>query len=270
MSLAGKRVFVTGGSRGIGLEIAKRIARDGAKVAIAAKTAEPNPKLPGTIYSAAEEIEAAGGTALPLVTDIRDEDAIVAAVNEAAEKFGGLDILINNASAINLTKTLDTPAKRFDLMFDVNVRGTFLTSQAALPHLLKGDNPHILTLSSPLNMKDKWFKNHLAYTMSKYGMSMCVLGMSAEFKREGVAVNALWPMTAIETAALKMIAGVDTNFCRKPEIMADAAYLILNKDAKTTTGNFFIDEEVLRESGVSDFDSYLVVPGTKEIGRAHV
>ena len=265
MSLSGKRVFVTGGSRGIGLEIAKRIARDGAKVAIAAKTAEPNPKLPGTIFTAAEEIEAAGGTALPLVTDIRDENAIVAAVNEAAEKFGGLDILINNASAINLTKTLDTPAKRFDLMFDVNVRGTFLTSQAALPHLLKGENPHILTLSPPLSMKDKWFKNHVAYTMSKYGMSMCVLGMSAEFKREGVAVNALWPMTAIETAALKMIPGIDTNFCRKPEIMADAAYLILNKDSKSTTGNFFVDEEVLRESGVSDFDSYSVVPGTKDL-----
>ena len=265
MSLAGKRVFVTGGSRGIGLEIAKRIARDGAKIAIAAKTSEPNPKLPGTIYTAAEEIEAAGGTALPLVTDIRDESAIVAAVNQAAESFGGLDILINNASAINLTRTLDTPAKRFDLMFDVNVRGTFLTSQAALPHLLKGDNPHILTLSPPLSMKDKWFKNHVAYTMSKYGMSMCVLGMSAEFKREGVAVNALWPMTAIETAALAMIPGIDTNFCRKPEIMADAAYVILNRDAKNTTGNFFVDEEVLREEGVSDFDHYSVVPGTKDL-----
>ena len=253
MSLAGKRVFVTGGSRGIGLEIAKRIARDGAKIAIAAKTSEPNPKLPGTIYTAAEEIEAAGGTALPLVTDIRDESAIVAAVNQAAESFGGLDILINNASAINLTRTLDTPAKRFDLMFDVNVRGTFLTSQAALPHLLKGDNPHILTLSPPLSMKDKWFKNHVAYTMSKYGMSMCVLGMSAEFKREGVAVNALWPMTAIETAALKMIPGIDTNFCRKPEIMADAANLILQKESDVT-GNFFIDDEVLAADLGRDLD----------------
>ena len=176
-----------------------------------------------------------------------------------------IDVLINNASAINLTNTLDTPAKRFDLMFDVNVRGTFLTSQAAIPHLRAGVNPHILTLSPPLSMKEKWFKNHVAYTMSKYGMSMCVLGMSGEFKRDGIAVNALWPATAIDTAALAMIPGIDTNFCRKPEIMADAAYVILNKDSKSTTGNFFVDEEVLRESGVSDFDSYSVVPGTKDL-----
>ncbi len=263
-NLKGKRVFITGGSRGIGLSIANRIAKDGALIAIAAKTADPNPKLPGTIFSAAKEIEAAGGTALPLVTDIRDENALAASINEAAEKFGGLDILINNASAINLTKTLDTPAKRFDLMFDVNVRGTFLASQAAIPHLLKGSNPHILTLSPPLNMKEKWFKNHVAYTMSKYGMSMCVLGMSGEFKRDGIAVNALWPATAIKTAALQMIPGVDTDYCRTPEIMADAAYEILIRDAKTTTGNFFVDEEVLRESGVTDFEQYSVIPGTKD------
>lgn len=265
MSLAGKRVFITGGSRGIGLEIAKRIAKDGAMIAIAAKTAEANPKLPGTIYTAAEEIEAAGGSALPLITDIRDENAIAASMAETIEKFGGLDILINNASAINLTKTEETPAKRFDLMFDVNVRGTFLTSQAAIPHLRQGNNPHILTLSPPLNMKDRWFRNHVAYTMSKYGMSMCVLGMSAEFKRDGIAVNALWPATAIKTAALQMIPGIDTDYCRKPEIMADAAYAILNRDSKSTTGNFFVDEEVLRADGVTDFDHYAVVPGTKEL-----
>lgn len=264
-SLAGKRVFITGGSRGIGLEIAKRIAKDGAMIAIAAKTAEPNPKLPGTIFTAAQEIEAAGGSALPLLTDIRDENAIASSMEEAVAKFGGLDILINNASAINLTRTEETPAKRFDLMFDVNVRGTFLTSQAAIPHLRKGNNPHILTLSPPLNMKERWFKNHVAYSMSKYGMSMCVLGMSGEFKRDGIAVNALWPATAIKTAALQMIPGVDTNFCRTPEIMADAAYVILNRDAKTTTGNFFVDEEVLRENGVTDFEQYSVIPGTKEL-----
>ena len=264
MSLAGKRVFITGGSRGIGLEIAKRIAKDGAMIAIAAKTAEPNPKLPGTIFSAAAEIEAAGGSALPLVTDIRDENAIASSMEEAVAKFGGLDILINNASAINLTRTEETPAKRFDLMFDVNVRGTFLTSQAAIPHLRQGNNPHILTLSPPLNMKERWFKNHVAYTMSKYGMSMCVLGMSGEFRRDGVAVNALWPATAIKTAALQMIPGVDTDFCRTPEIMADAAYVILNKDAKSNTGNFYVDEEVLRAEGVTDFEQYSVIPGTKE------
>lgn len=265
MSLTGKRVFITGGSRGIGLEIAKRIAKDGAMIAIAAKTAEENPKLPGTIYSAAKEIEAAGGTPLPLITDIRDENAIAASIAEAVSEFGGLDILINNASAINLTKTEETPAKRFDLMFDVNVRGTFLTSQAAIPHLRNGVNPHILTLSPPLNMKERWFRNHVAYTMSKYGMSMCVLGMSGEFKRDGIAVNALWPATAIKTAALQMIPGIDTNYCRKPEIMADAAYEILNREAKSTTGNFFVDEEVLKEAGITDFDHYSVVPGTKEL-----
>jgi citronellol/citronellal dehydrogenase len=268
MSLAGKRIFITGGSRGIGLAIALRAAADGASIAIAAKTAEGNPKLPGTIFSAAKEIEAAGGTALPIQCDIRDEDAIEAAVNKAAEQFGGLDILINNASAINLTPTEKTAAKRFDLMFDVNVRGTFLTSQAVIPHLREsakaGRNPHILTLSPPLSMSPKWFKNHVAYTMSKYGMSMCVLGMAEEFKRDGIAVNALWPRTAIDTAALQMIPGVDTDFCRKPEILSDTAYIILNRDAKTTTGNFFVDDEVLASEGITDLEKYSVKPGTTD------
>jgi citronellol/citronellal dehydrogenase len=268
MSLAGKRIFITGGSRGIGLAIALRAAADGASIAIAAKTAEENPKLPGTIFSAAKEIEVAGGTALPIQCDIRDEDAIGAAVAKAATQFGGLDILINNASAINLTPTEKTPAKRFDLMFDVNVRGTFLTSQAVIPYLREsakaGRNPHILTLSPPLSMSPKWFKNHVAYTMSKYGMSMCVLGMSEEFKREGVAVNALWPRTAIDTAALQMIPGVDTDFCRKPEILADTAYIILNRDSKTTTGNFFVDDEVLASEGITDLEKYSVKPGTTD------
>ena len=268
MSLAGKRIFITGGSRGVGLAIALRAAADGASIAIAAKTAEENPKLPGTIFSAAKEIEVAGGTALPIQCDIRDEDAIGAAVAKAATQFGGLDILINNASAINLTPTEKTPAKRFDLMFDVNVRGTFLSSQAAIPYLREsakaGRNPHILTLSPPLSMSPKWFKNHVAYTMSKYGMSMCVLGMSEEFKREGIAVNALWPRTAIDTAALQMIPGVDTDFCRKPEILADTAYIILNREAKTTTGNFFVDDEVLASEGITDLEKYSVKPGTTD------
>jgi citronellol/citronellal dehydrogenase len=268
MSLTEKRIFITGGSRGIGLAIALRAAADGASIAIAAKTAEENPKLPGTIFSAAKEIEAAGGVALPIQCDIRDEDAIVAAVNKAAAQFGGIDILINNASAINLTPTEKTPAKRFDLMFDVNVRGTFLTSQAAVPHLREsakaGRNPHILTLSPPLSMKAKWFKNHVAYTMSKYGMSMCVLGMAEEFKRDGIAVNALWPRTAIDTAALQMIPGVDTDFCRTPEILSDTAYIILNRDAKTTTGNFFVDDEVLASEGITNLEKYSVKPGTTD------
>ena len=268
MSLAGKRIFITGGSRGIGLAIALRAAADGASIAIAAKTAEENPKLPGTIFSAAKEIEAAGGTALPIKCDIRDETAIEAAVAKAATQFGGLDILINNASAINLTPTEKTPAKRLYLMFDVNVRGTFLSSQAAIPYLREsakaGRNPHILTLSPPLSMSPKWFKNHVAYTMSKYGMSMCVLGMSEEFKREGIAVNALWPRTAIDTAALQMIPGVDTDFCRKPEILADTAYIILNREAKTTTGNFFVDDEVLASEGITDLEKYSVKPGTTD------
>jgi citronellol/citronellal dehydrogenase len=268
MSLAGKKIFVTGGSRGIGLAIALRAARDGASVAIAAKTAEVNPKLPGTIYSAAAEIEAAGGVALPIQCDLRDEDQITASIAQAAAEFGGLDILINNASAINLTKTEATPAKRFDLMFDVNVRGTFLTSQAAIPHLREsakaGRNPHILTLSPPLSMKAKWFQHHVAYTMAKYGMSMCVLGMSEEFRKEGIAVNALWPRTAIDTAALQMIPGVDTAACRTPEILADAAYIILNRESKSCTGNFFVDDELLASEGITDLEKYSVVPGTKD------
>ena len=268
MSLQGKRIFVTGGSRGIGLAIALRAARDGASIAIAAKTAEPNPKLPGTIYTAAEEIKAAGGTALPIQCDLRDEAQIAAAVQQAADSMGGIDIVINNASAINLTRTEETPAKRFDLMFDVNVRGTFLTSQAAIPHLREsaenGRNPHILTLSPPLSMKAKWFKNHVAYTMAKYGMSMCVLGMAEEFKRDGIAVNALWPRTAIDTAALQMIPGVDTAACRTPDILADSAYIILNRNSKECSGNFFVDDEVLASEGITDLDKYAVVPGTKD------
>ena len=268
MSLAGKRIFITGGSRGIGLAIALRAARDGASVAIAAKTAEVNPKLPGTIYSAAAEIEAAGGVAFPIQCDLRDEAQIEAAIAKAAAEFGGIDILINNASAINLTKTEATPAKRFDLMFDVNVRGTFLTSQAAIPHLREsakaGRNPHILTLSPPLSMKAKWFQHHVAYTMAKYGMSMCVLGMSEEFRKEGIAVNALWPRTAIDTAALQMIPGVDTAACRTPEILADAAYIILNRESKGCTGNFFVDDELLASEGITDLEKYSVVPGTKD------
>ena len=266
--LSGKRIFVTGGSRGIGLAIALRAARDGASVAIAAKTSEPNPKLPGTIHSAAQEIRDAGGVALPIQCDLRDEEQIAAAVNQAAQEFGGIDILINNASAINLTPTEATPAKRFDLMFDVNVRGTFLTSQAAIPHLREsakaGRNPHILTLSPPLSMKAKWFQHHVAYTMAKYGMSMCVLGMSEEFRKTGIAINALWPRTAIDTAALQMIPGVNTAACRTPEILADAAYVILNRESKDCTGNFFVDDEVLATVGVTDIDKYSVVPGTTD------
>lgn len=268
MSLKDKRIFITGGSRGIGLAIALRAAADGAKVAIAAKTADPHPKLPGTIFTAAEEINSVGGTALPIQCDIRDEEQIAQAIDKTVSEFGGLDILINNASAINLTPTLATPAKRFDLMFDVNVRGTFLTSQAAIPHLKDsakaGRNPHILTLSPPLSMKAKWFKNHVAYTMAKYGMSMCVLGMSEEFRRDGIAINALWPRTAIDTAALQMIPGIDTAACRKPEILADAAYEILRRPSAECTGNFFVDDEVLASIGITDLDKYSVVPGTKD------
>jgi citronellol/citronellal dehydrogenase len=268
MSLAGKRMFITGGSRGIGLAIALRAAQDGAHIAIAAKTAEANPKLPGTIFSAAKEIEAAGGTALPIQCDIRDEAQIEAAISKTAEQFGGIDILVNNASAINLTRTDQTPAKRFDLMFDVNVRGTFLTSQAALPHLRKsaeaGRNPHILNLSPPLSMKAIWFKNHVAYTMAKYGMSMCVLGMAEEFKQDGIGVNALWPRTVIDTAALQMIPGIDALAGRTPQILADAAHIIFNRDAKECTGNFFVDDTLLASEGITDLEKYSVTPGTKD------
>jgi citronellol/citronellal dehydrogenase len=264
--LAGKKILITGGSRGIGLAIAKRAAADGAMVAIAAKTTDPHPTLPGTIYTAADEIRDAGGVALPIQCDLRDEKQIESAVAQTVAEFGGLDILINNASAINLTPTLATPAKRFDLMFSVNVRATFLTSQAAIPHLKEsaaaGRNPHILTMSPPLSMSAKWFKPHLAYTMAKYGMSMCVLGLAEEFKRDGISVNALWPRTAIDTAALAMIPGVDTDFCRKPEIISDSAHIILTGTGKT--GNFFIDDEVLASVGITDLDKYSVVPGTTE------
>ena len=264
--LAGKKILITGGSRGIGLAIAKRAAADGAMVAIAAKTTDPHPTLPGTIYTAADEIREAGGVALPIQCDLRDEQQIESAVAQTVAEFGGLDILINNASAINLTPTLATPAKRFDLMFSVNVRATFLTSQAAIPHLKEsaaaGRNPHILTMSPPLSMSAKWFKPHLAYTMAKYGMSMCVLGLAEEFKRDGISVNALWPRTAIDTAALAMIPGIDTDFCRKPEIIADSAYVILTGTGKS--GNFFIDDEVLASVGITDLEKYSVVPGTTE------
>ena len=268
MTLAGKKIFITGGSRGIGLAIALRAAADGASIAIAAKTTEVNPKLPGTIFTAAVEIEAAGGTALPIQCDLRDETQIEAAIKLTADTFGGIDIVINNASAINLTKTETTPAKRFDLMFDVNVRGTFLTSQAAIPFLrqsaIEGHNPHILNLSPPLSMKPVWFKNHVAYTMAKYGMSMCVLGMAEEFKRDGIAVNALWPRTIIDTAALQMIPGIDASAGRTPAILADAAYIIFNRPSAECTGNFFVDDEILASEGVTDLEKYSVTPGTKD------
>lgn len=256
-TLKGKTLFITGGSRGIGKAIALRAARDGANVVIAAKTAEPNPKLPGTIYTTAAEIEAAGGHALPLQVDIRDEQQVAVAMEQATSKFGGIDILINNASAISLTGTEQTSMKRFDLMFSVNVRGTFACSQAAIPYLRKSDNPHILNLSPPLSMKSKWFKNHTAYTMAKYGMSMCVLGMAEEFKEEGIAVNALWPRTAIHTAAIAMLGGlVKPENCRKPEILADTAHIILTRNSRGCSGNFFIDDEVLEEEGITDLSSY--------------
>jgi citronellol/citronellal dehydrogenase len=268
MSLRGKTMFISGASRGIGLEIAKRAASDGANVALIAKTDQPNPKLPGTIHTAAAEIEAAGGKALPIAGDIRDDAQVQAAAKRAAERFGGIDILVNNASAISLTGTLETPMKRFDLMFGVNVRGTYCCSQACLPYLRQsaqaGRNPHILTLSPPLNLKPRWFKSHVAYTMAKYGMSMCVLGMAEEFRGDGIAVNALWPRTVINTAALAMIPGVDPKLCRTPAILADAAYAILNRDSRKHTGNFYLDDEVLAAEGVTDLDRYAVLPGTKK------
>jgi citronellol/citronellal dehydrogenase len=261
-SLQGKVLFITGASRGIGHAIALRAAREGAAIVIAAKTAAPHPKLPGTIYSAAEDVRAAGGEALPLVVDIRFEDQVRAAVEQAVAHFGGIDILVNNASAISLTGTLETPMKRFDLMHGVNARGTFLCSQACLPFLARAKNPHILTLSPPLDMRSKWFAPHVAYSMAKYGMSMCVLGMAEEFRSQGIGVNALWPRTAIATAALEMIPGMDVRSCRKPEIVADAAAWILSQPAREFTGQFAIDEEILRRAGVTDFDSYAVEAGT--------
>jgi citronellol/citronellal dehydrogenase len=262
-TLAGRTVLITGASRGIGREIALRAARDGANVAIAAKTAEPHPKLPGTIHTVAAEVQAAGGRALAIALDVRDEAAIAAAVDIAVRTFGGLDVLVNNASAISLTPTPATPAKRFDLMMGVNVRATFLCSQAAIPHLRRSANPHILNLSPPLAMKAKWFSGHVAYTLSKYGMSQCTLGMAEELRGDGIAVNSLWPATTIATAA------VEFNFppqvlaaSRRPAIMADAAHAILTSPSRETTGNFFLDEEVLRARGVTDFDAYAVTPGT--------
>jgi citronellol/citronellal dehydrogenase len=259
-SLKGKTLFITGGSRGIGLAIALRAAADGAHIVVAAKSVEPHPKLPGTIHTAARDIEATGGHCLPVQCDIRDEAQIGRAVAAAAERFGGIDILVNNASAISLTGTMETPLKRFDLMFGINVRGTYASSQACIPHLRKAANPHILTLSPPLNMKPRWFKSHVAYTMAKYGMSMCVLGMAEEFREAGIAVNALWPKTIIATAALQMIPGIDPARGRKPEIMADAAHWVLTQPARTCSGNFFIDEDVLRKAGVADLRKYAVDP----------
>jgi citronellol/citronellal dehydrogenase len=261
VSLKGRTLFVTGASRGIGKAIALRAAVDGANVVIAAKTSDPHPKLPGTIHATAEAVEAAGGKALALTLDVRDEVAIAKAMAEAAEHFGGIDVLVNNASAISLTGTLATPMKRFDLMFGVNVRGTYACTQAALPYLLRADNPHVLNLSPPLNMEARWFGNHVAYTMSKFGMSMCVLGMAEEFRGK-VAVNALWPRTTIATAAVDMLGGEALmSSSRKPEIMADAAYLILTRN-KDVTGNFFLDEDVLRDlGGVTDLSGYAVTPG---------
>lgn len=260
-NLAGKTLFITGASRGIGLAIGLRAARDSANVVIAAKTAKAHPKLPGTIYTAAAEIEAAGGKALPLVVDIRFEDQVYSAVEQAVKHFGGIDILVNNASAISLTGTPETPMKRYDLMMGVNTRGTFLCSQACLPHLKKAANPHILMLSPPLDMRPKWFARHVAYTMAKYGMSMCVLGMAEEFRRAGIGVNALWPRTIIATAALQVIPGAESERGRAPEIVADAAWQILTRDSRSTTGNFFIDDEVLAAAGITDLSRYAVSPG---------
>jgi len=266
-SLKGKTLFITGASRGIGLAIATRAAADGANIVILAKTTDPNPKLPGTIYSAAEAVKAVGGQALPLAVDIREEDAVAAAVAKAVETFGGIDILVNNASAISLTDTEHTPMKRYDLMNGINARGTYLCTQACLAELKKsaqaGRNPQVLTMSPPLSMKQHWFENHTAYSMAKYGMSMCTLGHAGEFKKYGIAVNSLWPRTAIATAALQMIPGVDLKLCRKPEILSDAAWLILTSTA-SATGNFYIDDELLAAHGVTDLEKYSVTPGTKK------
>ena len=265
-TLLGKTLFITGASRGIGLAIAKRAAQDGANIVIIAKTAEANPKLPGTIYSAAAEIEAAGGRALPLAVDIREDQAVFDAVAKAVQTFGGIDILVNNASAISLTNTEATPMKRFDLMNGINSRGAYLCTMACLAELKKSAaaarNPHVLTMSPPLSMKTHWFQSHTAYTMAKYGMSMCTLGHAGEFKRYGIGVNSLWPRTAIATAAMQMIPGVDVALCRKPEIMADAAYLVLTGPS-SASGNFYIDDAVLADHGVTDLDRYAVTPGNK-------
>ena len=262
MSLAGKTLFITGASRGIGLAIGLKAAGDGANVAIAAKTAEPHPKLPGTIYTAADEIERGGGAALPLVCDIRFEDQVNAAVKQTVEKFGSIDVCINNASAIQLTGTLQTDMKRYDLMNGINARGTYLVSRACIPHLKRAANPHVLMISPPLDMNPKWFRNNAAYAMAKFGMSMCVLGMAAEFAEEGIAFNALWPRTGIATAAIRNALAGDEGMrhCRTPDIMADAAYLILNKPARECTGKFLIDDTFLTENGVTEFDKYRMDP----------
>ena len=264
-NLKGKTAFITGASRGIGKAIAMRLAEDGANIAVVAKTKDPHPKLPGTVYSAVDDIESVGGKGIPCIADIRFEDQVQVAIEATVKEFGGIDILINDASAISLTPTLETTMKRFDLMFSVNVRGTFLCSRLSIPYLKKSDNPHILNLSPPLNMDSKWFAHHVAYTMSKYGMSMCVLGMAEEFKKDGIAVNALWPRTAIATAAVENLLGGETaiKHSRKPEIVADAAYIILNRPSTETTGNFFIDDEILIENGVTDLGKYSVVPNAR-------
>ena len=267
MSLSGKTLFITGGGRGIGLAIGLRAARDGANVAILGKTAEPHPRLPGTVFTAAAELEAAGGKALALVGDVRSEESVLAAVAATAARFGGIDILVNNASAVAPTPTLATDLKRFDLMHQVNTRGTFLCSKACLPHLLRAANPHILNLAPPLDLQARWFAPHLAYTMAKFGMSLCTLGMAEEFREQGVAVNSLWPLTAIDTAAIRNILGGPEMLkaCRRPAIVADAAWAIFNRPARECTGNFFIDEEVLRAEGVSDFSGYACDPGVDPV-----
>lgn len=266
-NLKGKTAFITGASRGIGKAIAMRLAEDGANIAVVAKTKDPHPKLPGTVFSAVDDIESVGGKGIPCIADIRFEDQVQSAVEATVKEFGGIDILINDASAISLTPTLETTMKRFDLMFSVNVRGTFLCSRLCIPYLKKSDNPHILNLSPPLNMDSKWFAHHVAYTMSKYGMSMCVLGMAEEFKKDRIAVNALWPRTAIATAAVENLLGGETaiKHSRKPEIVADAAYIILTRPSTESTGNFFIDDEVLIENGVTDLGKYSVVPNARLI-----
>ncbi|RWS11756.1 hydroxysteroid dehydrogenase-like protein 2 [Dinothrombium tinctorium] len=265
---AGKTVFITGASRGIGKAIALKLAKDGANIAIAAKTVDPHPKLEGTIYTAAKEVEAVGGKCLPIQTDIREEESVKKAIEETANKFGGIDILVNNASAIHLTGTEATPMKRYDLMHTINTRGTFMTSKYAIPYLQKSSNAHILNLSPPLVMSPKWFQSHVAYTMAKYGMSMCVLGMSEELREYNIAVNALWPRTAIYTAAMKMLVGGNdadaaAKISRKVDILADAAYCILSKSSKEFTGNFCIDEDILKKHGITDMNQYAMVPGSK-------